>query len=114
MANIIREYDKQEYFKQYVWALENVDLYKAFKDFLSKELALKNNEDAAKAAYLATAIEYGLYKIEKYSSNAHEVMGMKISATVSKEVTKIRRGNPEAYYYWSKISDILQGVTQMP
>lgn len=51
MANIIKEYDKQEYFKQYVWALENVDLYQAFKDFLSKELALKNNEEAAKAAY---------------------------------------------------------------
>ena len=37
--------------------------------------------------------------IEKYSGNANEVMSLKISATVSKEVTKIRRGNPEAYYY---------------
>ena len=68
--------------------------------------------DAAKAAYLATAIEYGQQKIEKYSGNANEVMSLKISVAVSKEVTKIRRGNPEAYYYWSKISDILQGVTQ--
>jgi len=63
--------------------------------------------DAAKAAYLATAIEYGQHKIEKYSGNAHEVMSMKISAALSKELTKIRRGNPEAYYYWSKISDML-------
>ena len=67
--------------------------------------------DAAKAAYLATAIEYGQHKIEKYSGNAKEAMSIKISASVSKEITKIRRGNPEAYYYWSKISDILQNVT---
>ena len=64
--------------------------------------------DAAKAAYLATAIEYRQHKIEKYSGNANEAMSMKISTAVSKELTKIRRGNPEAYYYWSKISDILQ------
>ncbi len=64
--------------------------------------------DAAKAAYLATAIEYGQHNIEKYSGNVSEVMSMKISTAVSKEVAKIRRGNPEAYYYWSKISDILQ------
>jgi hypothetical protein len=63
--------------------------------------------DAAKAAYLATAIEYGQHKIEKYSGNAHEVMSMKISAALSKELTKIRRGNPEAYYYWSIISNML-------
>ena len=51
-------------------------------------------------------IEYGQHKIEKYSGNANEAMNMKISAAVSKELSKIRRGNPEAYYYWSKISDI--------
>jgi hypothetical protein len=61
---------------------------------------------------LATAIEFGQHKIEKYSGDANEAMKTKISASVNKEVTKIRRGNPEAYYYWSKISDILQGVTQ--
>ena len=69
--------------------------------------------DAAKAAYLATAIEYGLHKIVKYSGNANEVKDLSIRPVVSKEVAKLRRGNPEAYYYWSKISDILQDVTQM-
>ena len=64
--------------------------------------------DAAKAAYLATAIEYGQHRIEKYSGNANVAMSMKISTAVSKVLTKIRRGNPEAYYYWCKISDILQ------
>ena len=69
--------------------------------------------DAAKAAYLATAIEYGVHNIEKYSGNAAEVKDMTIRPIVSKEVAKIRRGNPEAFYYWSKISQILD-TTQMP
>lgn len=69
--------------------------------------------DAAKAAYLATAIEYGVHDIEKYSGNAADVKDMTIRPIVSKEVAKIRRGNPEAFYYWSKISQILD-TTQMP
>jgi hypothetical protein len=32
---------------------------------------------------------------------------MTISPVISKEVAKIRRGNPEAFYYWSKISEML-------
>ena len=63
--------------------------------------------DAAKAAYLATVIQYGLNKIEKYSGNVDDVKDMTISPVISKEVAKIRRGNPEAFYYWSKISQIL-------
>lgn len=68
--------------------------------------------DAAKAAYLATVIQYGLNKIEKYSGNPSDVKGMTISPAISKDVAKIRRGNPEAFYYWCKISQILQEVTQ--
>ena len=70
--------------------------------------------DAAKAAYLATAIEYSQNHIEKYSGSADEIMNMTISPVVGKEVAKLRRGNPEAYYYWSKISEILQNATQTP
>ena len=63
--------------------------------------------DAAKAAYLATVIQHGLNNIEKYSGNVNDVKDMTISPVISKEVAKIRRGNPEAYYYWCKISQIL-------
>lgn len=70
--------------------------------------------DAAKAAYLATAIEYGRLGLEKYSGNAEVVRNLTIRPVVSKEVAKIRRGNPEAFYYWSKISEILQDYTQTP
>ena len=64
--------------------------------------------DAAKAAYLATVIEYGLHNIGKYSGNVDIVKGMTIKPVVSKELAKLRRGNPEAHYYWCKISEILQ------
>ena len=63
--------------------------------------------DAAKAAYLATVIQYGHDRLEKYSGNAADVKDMTISPVISKEVAKIRRGNPEAFYYWSKISEML-------
>jgi len=41
------------------------------------------------------------------TGNVNDVKDMTISPVISKEVAKIRRGNPEAYYYWCKISQIL-------
>jgi hypothetical protein len=41
------------------------------------------------------------------AGNAADVKDMTISPVISKEVAKIRRGNPEAFYYWSKISEML-------
>jgi hypothetical protein len=56
---------------------------------------------------LATVIQYGHDRLEKYSGNAADVKDMTISPVINKEVAKIRRGNPEAFYYWSKISEML-------
>ena len=64
--------------------------------------------DSAKAAYLATAIEYGLNGIEKYQGNVSQLEILRIYPVLDKELAKLRRGNPEAYYYWCKISEILQ------
>ena len=57
-------------------------------------------------------IQYGLNKIEKYSDHFEDVKNMTISPVISKDVAKIRRGYPEAFYYWSIISQILQEGTQ--
>ena len=65
--------------------------------------------DSAKAAYLATAIQYGLNDVEKYQGNVSQLKDLKIYPVLDKELAKLRRGNPEAYYYWCKISEILQG-----
>lgn len=63
--------------------------------------------DAAKAAYLATLIEKGVMEFEKYSGSANDLKGMNILPTLSKELAKIRRGNPEAFFYWVKTSELL-------
>lgn len=62
--------------------------------------------DAAKAAYLATLIEHDTSVIERYSGNPSELKD-KVLPSVSKELAKLRRGNPEAYFYWIKISELL-------
>ena len=62
--------------------------------------------DAAKAAYLATLIEHDASVIERYSGNPSELKD-KVLPSVSKELAKLRRGNPEAYFYWIKTSELL-------
>ena len=64
--------------------------------------------DAAKAAYLATAIEYGLSDIEKYTGSVSQIKDMTTTPVLNKELAKLRRGNPEAFYYWIRISQILK------
>ena len=64
--------------------------------------------DAAKAAYLATAIEYGLSDIEKYTGSVSQTKDMATTPVLNKELAKLRRGNPEAFYYWIRISQILK------
>ena len=63
--------------------------------------------DAAKAAYLATLIEKGASQIERYSGNISELKDMSIQSSLSKNLSKIRRGNPEAYFYWVMTSRLL-------
>lgn len=62
--------------------------------------------DAAKAAYLATLIERDASVIERYSGNPSELKD-KVLPSVNKELAKLRRGNPEAYFYWIKTSELL-------
>jgi hypothetical protein len=62
--------------------------------------------DSARAAYLATAIEKGC-EVEKYPKDPFVVLDMKLTPTVSSKLSKLRRTLPEAYYYWTKISELL-------
>lgn len=63
--------------------------------------------DSARAAYVATLIEKGRYPIEKYSGNPEEVVDMKITSSLPHRLTRLKRFNPEAFYYWSKIGQLL-------
>ena len=61
--------------------------------------------DAAKAAYLTTLIEHDASVIERYSGNPSELKD-KVLPSVSKELAKFRRGNPEAFFYGIKTSEL--------
>ena len=65
--------------------------------------------DSAKAAYLATVIQHGLSTIEKYPGNNIINSDKTVYPLLDTELLKLRRGNPEAFYYWGKISQILKG-----
>ena len=64
--------------------------------------------DAARAAYIATAIEKGVYQIEKYSGNPLDVAQLKIEDTLPNKLNKLKSNNPEAFYYWAKTSELLK------
>ena len=64
--------------------------------------------DAARAAYLATAIEKGLSKIETYTGNPASIKDLVIRPSLTNKLNKLRSNLPEAYYYWAKTSELLE------
>lgn len=66
--------------------------------------------DAAKAAYLATLIQYGINEIEHYDGDLSAVAKMSVS-TLTNKLNKIKLANPEAFYYWCKTDSILSSVS---
>jgi hypothetical protein len=61
--------------------------------------------DAAKAAYLATIIKHSMEKIEKFI-NALEVKDWNIEQPFNTRLNKLKKSNPEAFFYWYKIYKI--------
>lgn len=62
--------------------------------------------DAAKAAYLATLIEKGQETVEKFSSTAL-AEDLQIKSVLPSKLNKLRIGLPEAFYYWTMTSQLL-------
>lgn len=61
--------------------------------------------DATKAAYLATAIKYDKNEIQKFS-NAQEVKDWVIEQPFNTRLNKLKKSNPEAFFYWYKIYEL--------
>lgn len=74
------------------------------KSFMYKQRYLIDHAiiDAARAAYLATLIEKGIYEIESYSNNPADIKDMVIRPSLPNKLNKLRSNLPEAYYYWAK------------
>lgn len=71
--------------------------------YLGKYYIEQASTDAAKAAYLAAVIKHDLAGIEKYDSAQPVVKSEK---TLPSAISKMLMGNPEAYFYWSKYTEI--------
>ena len=63
--------------------------------------------DASRAAYLATLIEKESNTIERYSGDPLEVSQMTIQSSLTNKLNKLKKTSPEAFYYWSRASELL-------
>lgn len=61
---------------------------------------------ASKAAYLATLIKYDANKVEKFN-NPLEMKDWGISEPLNSKLNKLKKSNPEAFFYWYKIVELL-------
>lgn len=79
------------------------------KSFIYKERYFIEDAivDAARAAYLATSIEKEYLEVERYSGNPLDVKDMQIMATLTNKLNKLKLNLPEAFFYWSKTSELL-------
>lgn len=63
--------------------------------------------DSARAAYLAACIKSSKTTLEKYSGNPQIVNEMMIRESLPNKLQKLKKIYPEAFYYWSKTSELL-------
>ena len=84
-------------------ALQNgINRLKSFM-YLGKYYIEQASADAAKAAYLAAVIKHNLSAIEKYDNGKSLLKTeMKLPAIITKMLMSI----PEAYFYWSKYTEL--------
>lgn len=60
---------------------------------------------ASKTAYLATIIKHNVETIEKFE-NPLQMKDWTISEPLSNKLNKLKKSNPEAFFYWYKIFEI--------
>lgn len=73
---------------------------------LSKTYYIENAiVSASKAAYLAMLIRHDVKTIEKFS-NSIKMSDWIISEPINKKINKLKKSNPEAFFYWYKIFEI--------
>lgn len=67
--------------------------------------------DAAKAAYLSAAIRYKAAKLLKFESAA-QVSNLVIDSSFNGKIHRLKRSNPEAFFYWYQVSVLQTSVTE--
>ena len=62
--------------------------------------------DASRVAYLATCFQNGITDIQKYSPEI-DLKSMEIFAEMPKQLQRLRKSSPEAFYYWARTYQLL-------
>jgi predicted nucleotidyltransferase component of viral defense system len=62
---------------------------------------------ASKAAYIATLIQYNADTIETYK-NPERLKDWTIKKPINPKLNKLKKSNPEAFFYWYKIHELTQ------
>jgi len=62
---------------------------------------------ASKAAWLSTLIKYNINELDRFTSPT-QVKDILITKGVSSKLNRLKKTNPEAFYYWYKISEIVK------
>ena len=79
------------------------------KSFMFRGSYLIDNAiiDAARAAYIATLLETGQTKVERYNGDPLSIASLEIKSTLPNRLSRLKRQSPEAFYYWAKTSELL-------
>ncbi len=61
---------------------------------------------ASKAAYLSTLIKYNAKEIEKFN-HPKQIQNHQIGKPMNNRLNKLKKSNPEAFFYWYKIFELI-------
>lgn len=93
--------DKEE-FNLLVDGIKRIDSF-IVKDHYVIEDAIV---DAAKAAYVASMIKAGKFDLHRYSDNPNEIKELEGVRNLNTKLNKLKKSNPEAFYYWSLVDKL--------
>ncbi len=81
------------------------------RNFIHSELCNIDNAivNASKAAYLSKLIENGINEINHYDKNKNkELIDAQIKDSRLTKFNKLKKNNPEAFYYWLKTAELIR------
>ena len=67
--------------------------------------------DAAKAAYLTTCFQCGQTAIVKYAGPDSITTDIPVHSPLHPRLRRLKSSNPEAYFYWVKTGELLEGLS---
>jgi len=63
--------------------------------------------DAAKAAYVASIVKYGVTDIKRYSDTTANDLKAVVMKRLNSKLNKLKKTNTEAFFYWSLVDEMI-------